>query len=267
MSGVSQPLNVRILGDGPRRVLAIHCTIAHSGVWRKLSEEFEDCTFVAPDMLSHGRSPDWDRQGDFQDRMIEAVLPSLTEPMDVIGHSFGGTLALRLAVELPDLVRTVTMVEPVFFAVAAIDDPAVFQQDQNASAPVFEAFEQGDEALAARRFNRMWGDEEGPRWDDLPDQTRNAMMRGVHIVQASGPAVMDRTGILEPGVLDCVTIPALLVRGALSPPIVQVVNDGLVRRLPNAANAVIEGAGHMVPITHAAETARHLRDLFDRAAV
>lgn len=264
-SAIPQPLFHRVLGDGPRKVLALHCTIGYSGAWRALAAEMPECTFVAPDMLSHGASPDWDRQGDFQDRMMQAVLPFLSERMDVIGHSFGGTLALRLAVEHPDLVRSVTMIEPVFFAVATQDAPEVMAQQQQDSRPVFEAFEQGDEVLAARRFNRMWGDTDGPRWDDLPDQTRNAMIRGIHVVQASGSAVMDKAGLLDPGRLDAVEIPALLIRGAHCHPIVPVVNDGLARRLPLGESVEVAGAGHMVPVTHPAQTASHLRALFARA--
>jgi pimeloyl-ACP methyl ester carboxylesterase len=65
-------------------------------------------------MLSHGKSPDWDGSGDFQDVSVAAALPFLDDaPMDLIGHSFGATLALRLAVAHPDRVRSLTMIEPV----------------------------------------------------------------------------------------------------------------------------------------------------------
>lgn len=266
-AGPAQPLYHRSFGTGPRQVLALHCTIAHSGVWRGVSGQLPDCTLVTPDMLSHGRSPDWDRQGDFQDRMIEAVLPLLREPMDVVGHSFGGTVALRLAVEHPDLVRSVTMIEPVFFAVAKLDAPDIVAENDARARPMFDAFEAGDEELAARLFSQDWGAEGGPSWEDLPEQTRAAMIRGIHIVPASATAVNDRVGLLAPGRLDRAAMPALMLRGALSPPIVRVVNDGLARRLPDAGNVVVEGAGHMVPISHPAETAAHLRHLFDRAPV
>ena len=252
------------MGNGARKVLALHCTIGFSGAWRALVGNMEECTFVAPDMLSHGASPDWDRNGDFQDRMVEAVLPFLSERMDVIGHSFGGTVALRLAVEYPELVRSVTMIEPVLFAIAALDDPEALDRQQRDARPVFEAFEEGDEVLAARRFNRMWGDDNGLRWDDLPDQTRNAMIRGIHVVQASGSAVMDRAGLLTPERLALASMPALLIRGALCHQIVPVVNDGLARRLAQGESVVVAGAGHMVPVSHPAETAAHIRSVFAR---
>ena len=126
MNNIRQPVFSRSFGNGPRKVLAVHCTLAHSGAWRGVAAAMgSEVTFVTPDMLTHGRSPDWDKQGDFQTRNTQAIEPLLEEPMDVVGHSFGATVALRLALAHPDKVRSLTMIEPVFFAVAAIDDPAI----------------------------------------------------------------------------------------------------------------------------------------------
>lgn len=266
---VPQPVFVRSFGTGPRKVLALHCTIAHSGAWRGLADQMADeATFITPDMLSHGRSPDWDRKGDFQDRSVEAVAHLLSEPMDVIGHSFGGSVALRLAVEHPDMVRSLTMIEPVYFAVAQQDDPQQVVDHDAEAAPFIAALETGDDELAARMFNRMWSSEDRPRWPDLPESTRAAMTRGVHIVPACRPSLFDdRPGMLAPGVLDNVAMPTLLLRGSESHPIIGVVNDGLARRMPDAQSLIVGGAGHLLPISHPAETATHLRKLFARALV
>jgi lipase len=268
-NAVPQPVFVRQFGQGPRRVLALHCTIAHSGAWRGVAGAMADeATFITPDMLSHGRSPDWDRRGDIQDRSVAAVVHLLDQPMDVIGHSFGGTVALRLAVEHPELVRTLTMIEPVCFAVAKLDDPAIIAAHDHDAAPFMAALEAGDEALGARLFNRMWSTEDSPRWPDLPQSTRDAMTRSIHFVPASKPAAYDdRAGMLNPGVLDRAAMPVLLLRGSLTHPVMQVVDDGLARRLPDAQSVEVPGAGHMLPITHPVETAGHLRALFARAPV
>lgn len=257
----------RSFGHGARQVLALHCTIAHSGAWRGVAALMEnEAAFVAPDMFSHGRSPDWDGQGDFPDLMIQAVSRLLDKPMDVVGHSFGAMIALRLAVEHPHLVRTLTLIEPVFFAVAAQDMPDLVARQSQAARPVFEALEAGDTALAARLFNRAWGDG-GSRWPDLREETRAAMTRGIHILPASNSAIYDdRPGLLRPGVLQSLKMPVLLLRGSRTEEVITVVNDGLARRIPHAQSDVVEGAGHMLPITHPAETAAHLRQHFARAA-
>ncbi|MFC3616229.1 alpha/beta fold hydrolase [Lutimaribacter marinistellae] len=261
-----QPVHVRHMGDGPRKVLAIHCTLAHGGAWRGLAGQLPEAQFTAFDMLHHGRSPDWDGQGEFQERNLEAAETLLTGPMDVVGHSFGATVALRLAVRHPELVRSLTLAEPVFFKVAELDAPEVLAQHGRDASPFFEAWEQGDFALAARLFNRMWSTDDSPRWPQLPEATRDAMIRSIPVVPACDrPLFEDSAGLLAPGVLDRVTMPVLLLRGDLTHPVIKTINEGLARRLPDARSEVIEGAGHMVPITHPEPVAAHIRALWSRS--
>lgn len=263
---IPQPVFVRSFGQGPRRVLALHCTIAHSGAWRGLAEQMGDeVTLITPDMLSHGRSPDWDKQGDYQDCCVDSVAHLLEPGMDLIGHSFGATVALRLAVAHPEKIRSLTMIEPVYFAVALADEPDLVAAHEAEATPYIKALAAGDDALAARLFNRMWS-ENGVSWPDMPEATRAAMTRSIHVVPAQRDSLFDdRPGMLAPGVLDRVTAPVLLLRGSQAHPAIAVVNEGLARRLPDAVSLVVEGAGHMLPISHPKETASELRRLFQRA--
>ncbi|MCF6232991.1 MAG: alpha/beta hydrolase [Rhodobacteraceae bacterium] len=267
MTNNPQAVAVRNIGEGPRRVLALHCTLAHSGAWRGLAGRLSDTAFIAPDMLSHGRSPDWDGVGDFQDRSTAAVAHLLEPGMDLIGHSFGATVALRLAVAQPDRVRSLTLIEPVFFAVAVQDAPDLLAQHDADAGPFAEALRAGDAALGARLFNRMWSNG-GPRWPELPEVLRAAMTRAIHVVPACRDAIYDDlAGMLLPGVLDRLQIPCLLLRGSETHAVIGAVNDGLARRLPDAENVVIEGAGHMLPVSHPGEAAVALKTLFARSPI
>jgi len=256
------------MGHGPRDVLALHCTLAHSGAWRGVLRQMEgEITLHAIDLPSHGRSADWHpSDGDYQDAAAAGARPVLDRPMDLVGHSFGATVALRLAAERPDLVRSLTLIEPVFFAVAAQDAPDVLTQHDADARPFFDTYETGDAGLAARLFNRMWSDPTSPRWPDLPEATRAAMTRAIHVVPASGAAIyVDRMGLLEPGGLTELTAPTLLLRGSNTHDVIGVINEGLARRMPNAQSRIVDGAGHMLPITHPVETAALLRNHFAAA--
>ncbi|WP_050928271.1 alpha/beta fold hydrolase [Aestuariivita boseongensis] len=268
MTDARPPVYQTTMGDGPRDVLAIHCTLAHSGVWRGLLREMpDDITIHAIDLPSHGRSADWKASdGDFQDVSAAGARALFDRPMDLLGHSFGATIALRLAAERPDLVRSLTLIEPVFFAVAALDAPEALEKHNADAQPFFDLYAAGDITQAARLFNRMWADPTSPRWPDLPEATRAAMVRAIHVVVASDAAIFhDRMGLLKPGGMSQLTAPTRLMRGSNTHEVIGVINDGLARRMPNAESHVVEGAGHMLPITHPAETAAHLRALFAQA--
>ena len=264
--GVPQPVFSRQLGHGPRQVLALHCTLGHSGAWRGLAAQFEDAaTFTGFDMLGHGRSPDWDGRGDPQDRITEIAETFLTDRMDVIGHSFGATVALRLAVAHPDRVRSLTLVEPVYFCFAAQDDPEALATHDTDALAFSEQLDRGDYEAGTRLFNEMWGGA-GVSWADMPEPARAGMIRSIRFVHGcSSPLYDDPAGIMQPGRLDRASMPTLLLRGTESHPVTKAINDAIARRLPDSRDVVIEGAGHLLPITHPAEVAAPLRALFDRA--
>ena len=266
---IPQPLESRKLGNGKRKVLALHCTLAHSGAWKGLVAEMDsEIAVTATDMFNHGLSPDWDGQGDFQDRMARAAVASLTEPVDVIGHSFGASIAMRVAVLFPELVRRLTMIESVYFAIVQKDRPELVEASKQSSAPFYTAMEAGDVELGARLFNGGWGGGVGESWEEMPEHRRAAMIRGVQIVPACSPALLeDIHNLLEPGKLQSLNLPVLLMRGGNTADIIAAVNDGFAACLPDARNVVVQGAGHMLPISHPVETADHLRRLFAEVPV
>jgi pimeloyl-ACP methyl ester carboxylesterase len=243
--------HVMTLGAGTRRALALHCTMAFGGAWKGLSDAMPELTLVAPDMPSHGRSADWDEASSFGDTVFAASLAAMdAAPMDVIGHSFGAMTALRMAVRHPERIRSLTVIEPVFFAIPARDAPDSLGAHDVAAKPFKDAIATGDMETAARLFNKMWSTD-APKWNTLPERTRAAMVRGVHVVPDTyGLLYEDTAGLLDPGALDDLHVPTLVIRGEHAHPAITAVNDGLTARIPGAVQKVIAGAGHMAPISH-----------------
>lgn len=241
-------------GQGPRQAMLLHCSLAHSGAWQPLAACLGDrLSMTAFDMPGHGRSGDWEA-GDIQAACV-AMAVDLIEgetgdgPVDFIGHSFGGTVGLRLAAERPDLVRSLVAIEPVFMAVARADHPEGQAAEEARLDGFRQAAEAGDMRRAAREFMASWG--LGDAWDDLSETAKQRRTRAMRAITTGEPAIYEDTaGLLAPGGLESVERPVLLVEGALSPDPIRWVNEGLARRLPDASRAVIEGADHMAPLTH-----------------
>lgn len=237
------------MGDaaGMPTVLA-HCFLGHSGGWKRLLEALETpLDALAFDLPGHGRSSPWDGAGDLHTVATAALAAQIAQPSLLIGHSFGGTLALRQALEAPDTVRGLVLIEPVLF-VAARGTPA-FAANVEAEKPLRAAFERGDLAEAGRIFFALNGDEAG--WQAMPEPARAMMVRQMAMINAAFPVLMeDSAGLLKPGRMAAFDKPVLVLAGATSPPIFPATARAVAARLPRAEFASIAGAGHMAPITH-----------------
>jgi pimeloyl-ACP methyl ester carboxylesterase len=241
--------------------------MAFGGAWGGLAKQLgDDFTLVAPDMPSHGASVDWDEVSDFGDTVYAASLAAMDDtPMDVIGHSFGAVTALRIAAMHPEKVRSLTVIEPVFFAVALAFTPEAMGQHDDNARPFLEAIQAGEYENAARAFNKMWSTE-APKWDSLPERSRAAMARAIHVVPDQHAFLFDdAAGLLETGKLDSFQGPTLVMQGALAHSAIVATNEGLIKIMPNAIGSVIEGAGHMAPISHPKPVAEALSELFARS--
>ena len=244
---------------GDRPVLALHCSLAHAGAWSGLAAALQGVTITASDAPGHGRAADWVPGSDLHGLATAqsiALAESLGQgaPIDLIGHSCGGTVALRIAVERPDLVRSLTLVEPVIFAAAKAVDPEVFARFQDNHRRFAGFVGAGKREAATAMFHAQWGTVES--LSDLPERTRHYMIDRIHLIVAQNPALLeDATGILRPGGLEAIRVPVLLVEGAQSPAIIDTLHRALALRLPQASRLVVPGAGHMVAISHVAQIA------------
>ena len=245
---------VRDWPGGPGRALLIHCSLAHSGAWKGVVSHLtpsHECR--AFDMPGHGRSAAWDGQGVYQDTVcaqIRGMIADWEAPVDLIGHSFGATAALRVAAVSPELVRRLVLVEPVFFTAAYNEDPEFRARYLSRDNPVNAAFEIGDYEAAARAFLKDWGG--GQPWEAMSTEQQVGFAEQMKLVQAvfvtnNG----DPDGLLADGLVARLAAPSLLIDGAESPEASHRIVMALHRLIPESRVEAVAGAGHMVPITHA----------------
>ncbi len=205
------------------------------------------------ELPGHGAAPGWDGITDYGDAATDAAAQVLGDGTDVlVGHSFGAVVALRLALERPGAVGRLVLIEPVFFAAAT--GTAAGAANVAAFAPYAAAMAAGDRVAAARAFLGIWGDGQG--FDAMPAAQQRQMTDRIHLIAAGAPLLdHDRAGLLAPGRLEALALPVLLIAGGDSPAVIDAIHSALAARLPQATRAVVAGAGHMLPVTHAAEVA------------
>ncbi|NDR59666.1 alpha/beta fold hydrolase [Aliiruegeria sabulilitoris] len=244
---------MRSLGHGPESVVALHCTLAHGGAWAPMAANLANqVTVLAPDLPGHGDGPDWQSGGDFMAAALTTLAELPREPRHVLGHSFGAVVALEHALRAPERVLSLTLVEPVLFA--AVASARGRMAVANEWRELERLFFAQDREAAAKLFTDTWG--AGLPWEGLPRSARARLVGQIHILPDQTVTLHeDGAGILSPGRLEALTVPVTFVSGSNSPEVVGDIVETLAGRIPHARRVEIDGAGHMLPLTHPAEMA------------
>ncbi|MDZ7592236.1 MAG: alpha/beta hydrolase [Rubrivivax sp.] len=239
----------REAGAGPA-VVCLHANASVSGQWRPLMSRLADRRrLLAPDGYGAGRSPEWpsDRTITLADevRLIEPVLALAGERYALVGHSYGGAVALRAAAQQPDRVSALVLYEPTLFALIDAEGPAPNDADgiRQAAATATAALDAGDTDAAARVFIDYWT---GPgSWDHMLEDLRPEMARSITKLRRWGHALFN-----EPMPLAPLPMPVLIMTGAASTAAAHGVARRLIAALPKVTHIEFPGLGHMGPITH-----------------
>ncbi|MBA2253808.1 MAG: alpha/beta hydrolase [Chloroflexi bacterium] len=102
-------LHVETHGTG-RPVLFVHGAMGHGrDAWRMQLPLADRWRLLIADRAGFGESPGGPQDAEAQADDLAALIPG---GADVVGHSYGGVIALLLAAQRPDLVRSLTVIEP-----------------------------------------------------------------------------------------------------------------------------------------------------------
>lgn len=207
---------------------------------------------VTYDRRGHGLSPRTSGAGSV--REDAADLAALLErtglaPAHVVASSFGGSIVLRLATERPELLRSLSVHEPLLLGLLE-QEPALqhlLGDVQQHLGEVLERLRAGDLLSGARHFVEEVALGPGA-WDALPLPLRHTLVSNAHtfLDEAQDPEGV----IVNLRALASLRVPVLLTRGGRSPPVFAAVMAQLAHALPHAVQHVFVDAGHAPQLTH-----------------
>lgn len=248
-------------------VLCLHSSGATGRQWDAYAAFIEpQVRLLQPDLLGYGGAQRWN-PGAPTTLAAEAeyLAPLLGGGVHLVGHSYGAAVALQMALRWPQQVLSLTLYEPVRFALLSAD-PAT---EASANAIVGVGRRIGFETLsgrlhaAAERFVDYWS---GPgSWQALGEPRRRQVAERMPKIQAEFEALFaDRVPALAYRRL---AMPITLACGTRSPLPARQVWECLAAQWPQAVRARIDGAGHMGPLTHVPQFAALLPRSVRRASL
>jgi lipase len=133
---------------GGEPLLLLHGVTGHGRRWDALaSGPWSHRDVLAPDLRGHGLStwePPWSIET-LVDDVVEVLDHHGIATVDVVGHSFGGSIAAHLLARFPDRVRRLVLLDPGFSR-----DPALMAAEAEAMV-VSDGWASVADARAARR--------------------------------------------------------------------------------------------------------------------
>lgn len=236
-------------------VICLHCSGSSGRQWARFAERLDQrATVLTPDLLGYGDGAAWQPEEPLTlDDEVDALLPMLDDAGDgvhLIGHSFGAGVALQLARRQPQSVRSLTLYEPVRFALLLASPDrevrAVGDRILEVGGRIRTTVLDGEPLAGGAQFVDYWS---GPgTWQRLPENRRAALAVRM-------PKVADEFDALfrDPVPLAAyarLNVPVHLMVGerTLAPP--RQVARLLGSTLPAVSVSVLPGLGHMGPVTH-----------------
>ncbi|WP_181786900.1 alpha/beta fold hydrolase [Mycobacterium shimoidei] len=253
-------LNVHRYGPrGPVQVLAIHGLTGHGQRWELLAtRHLPEISVAAPDLIGHGRSS-WAAPWTI-DANVAALSALLDEeadaPVVVVGHSFGGAVALHLAAARPDRVAALVLLDPA----AGLDGE--WMREIAESMLASPDFPDPDEARA-EKAGGAWADVDPALLDAEIDEHLVKLPNGRYGWRISLPAMVSYWSELARDVVLPAkgTATALIRATRTSPPYV---GDGLITGLQDRLGTDFRlldfDCEHMVAQAKPAEVAAVIRD-------
>jgi pimeloyl-ACP methyl ester carboxylesterase len=244
------------------RIVFVHGAMDRSTSFARLRRCFPDHTTVAYDRRGYARSLTVPAATSFGEHLVDLEAVVGGEPSVIVGHSYGGVVALALAAKRPDLVK----------ALMVFEAPMPWKPwwPGNAGGSTIAAGATGGPEAAAESFmRRIVGDE---IWERLGDKTRAER-------RAEGSALLQDLGGLREGGspydVSRITCPVVAGHGEKSHPhqqqSAQQVHADLLATHPELAAqfvlTVIAGATHGAHSSAAPQFAELVRHAISLASV
>ena len=261
----SQVVSYDEYGAGPGLML-VHGSPGSASAWQPVGQRLSDrFRIVAPNLPGYGgtslEEPGGPDGVPHAAGLLESLIRETGVPDVLAGHSYGGAVALTVALRGHVKPRALALFEPVCTPILlATGETESFARMKALLDDYISAFESGD-LEAARTMVDFWF---GPgAYEKLPGPVRD------FIVKNTGPNVHDvRATFREryaPDAIRNLDMPVWVVYGSNSPDVSYKIASTLAAIARKGSLVKVDGATHALTATHSGEVAQLIAALADEA--
>jgi pimeloyl-ACP methyl ester carboxylesterase len=193
--------------------------------------------------------------------IVESVVRRAARPVHLVGHSFGGLVALSVALRnrLP-LLSLAILEAPVPELLRHVQEHRHYRDFRAMTDGYFREFHAGNREAIGSMID-FYG---GPgAFAAMPPRVRS------YAVETTAVNILDWADAysfrVTPALLGEIELPTLVLWGGASHPAVGRANELLARHIADASAVTVAGAAHFMIATHAQETARAVAQHIARA--
>jgi pimeloyl-ACP methyl ester carboxylesterase len=234
-------------------LVLLHASASSARQWDALAESLRANFEVhAIDLHGHGRQAPPAHGQALSVRDDAALAQAVLERAGgghVIGHSYGGAVAMHLAASAPRLVHSLALYEPVLFRLLADHAPGSFGAEEVFDLATFVWQQVGLARLsqAAERFVDYWS---GPSaWQRVPPDRQQAIAGRMPLIEQQFRSLVREP--LPVSALARIDMPLLCLHGTRTTSAALQMATLLKTLLPHGRHEALEGLGHMAPVSDA----------------
>lgn len=249
-------------GEGPPIVL-LPPGASSASAWKRVVEAIgSNYRIIAVNPAGYGETEPVDGPTaltvDDEAAAVFAIISGIPDKVHLVGHSYGGVIALQAALSEPERFRSLTLLEPATYAILAeAGAPDLAKTVEAVNFAFIHDVRAGNRETALADYIDFYNGKSGA-WAAMGEKAQGKLLAVADNVVAGLSASHSNRFTLAD--YAAITLPTRIASGAQTDPIHAFLAEAIANSISKASHQIMPNAGHMLSLTHPTETAGIILD-------